>query len=140
MTTSTATTLKTWTGEHVKLELYQDGDVLVYQMTGQGIAEQIGTSRMSEADLLDTLLAPMGFVATKAGEITQPFIPFNLGRIEYLVGIKREVAKDPDGWDAARAEYDASEEAHRQKMTVAGFLTADGKAILPDWYSEDNPL
>lgn len=84
MTTSTATTLKTWTGEHVKIELYQDGDVLVYQMTGQSIAEQVGASRQNVDDLLETLLSPMGLTAFGDGSIHdvkalldagQPMIP-----------------------------------------------------------------
>ena len=38
-------------------------------MTGQGIAEQAGTSRQSIDDLLDTLLAPMGLAAEGGGSI-----------------------------------------------------------------------
>lgn len=136
------TTMKTWTGEGIKIEMYQDGDVLAYSMTGQSITEQTGTSRMREADLLDTLLSPMGMRATEAGEIAeQPiFVPFVLGRAEYLLGIKRENAKDAANWDKAKVERDASEEAHRQAMIAAGHLTADGDPILPAWFSEDTHL
>ena len=60
--------MRTYTGENVKIELYQDGDVMAYQMTGQGIAEQVGTSRQSIDGLMDTLLSPIG-MAVVDGQI-----------------------------------------------------------------------
>ena len=47
-------------GEHAMIEFYHDGDVIVYRFYGQGIAEQVGTSRMNESDLFDALLSPAG--------------------------------------------------------------------------------
>lgn len=136
----TTPTLKTWTGEHVKIELYQDGDVLVYQMTGQGIAEQIGTSRMSEADLLDMLLAPMGLVATDDGRIVNSLTSEDLGGLKHLIGIARDAVTDEaerEGWDTAKARRDARDAKHRQAMIAAGFMTENGDPILPDWFSDD---
>lgn len=52
--------MTTYTGENITIELYQDGEVISYQLTGQSIAEQVGTSRQNIDDLLDTLLSPMG--------------------------------------------------------------------------------
>lgn len=55
-----ATEYKELCGEHAVIEFYHDGDVIVYRFYGQGIAEQVGTSYMTEADLFDALLAPAG--------------------------------------------------------------------------------
>lgn len=69
MSTPTLKTYQTQTGPFVKIELYQDGDIIVYQMTGQSIAEEVGTSRQNVDDLLETLLAPMGLTAFADGSI-----------------------------------------------------------------------
>lgn len=50
----------TYAGQNVLIELAQEGAVTSYRMTGQGIAEQIGTSTQDYQPLLDVLLAPAG--------------------------------------------------------------------------------
>jgi len=179
--------------------MYQDGDTVVYQMTGQSIAEQVGASRQNVDDLLETLLSPMGLTAfgdgsihdvqallnagqpmipgvvildgpfatgdeafDRAGQIEdetaeppfpvwwkgldgqfyviqrpawvnfQPLTPVQLGRTEYLIGISREDAEYKNGWDAAKAEREARNEAHRRALIAAGYMTADGEPIMPD--------
>ena len=47
-------------GENVVVELAGEGKTTSYRLRGQGISEQVGTSRLPENDLLDVLLAPMG--------------------------------------------------------------------------------
>lgn len=50
----------TYTGQNVLIELARGGAVTSYQMIGQGIAEQIGTSTQDHQTLLDILLTPAG--------------------------------------------------------------------------------
>ena len=47
-------------GEGVVVELAGEGKTTSYRLRGQGIAEQVGTSRLPEHEILDVLLAPMG--------------------------------------------------------------------------------
>ena len=51
---------KEFRGENVVVELASEGKPISYRLRGQGISEQVGTSRLPENDLLDVLLAPMG--------------------------------------------------------------------------------
>lgn len=51
---------KKYSGNGITVELHQQGQVISYVMNGSGISEQVGTSRQTEADLIDVLLAPMG--------------------------------------------------------------------------------
>ena len=50
-------------GEGVVVELASEGKPISYRLYGQGIAEQVGTSRLPEHEILDVLLAPMGLHA-----------------------------------------------------------------------------
>jgi hypothetical protein len=50
-------------GNGIVVELHQQGNVISYVMNGSGISEQVGTTRQTEADILDVLLAPMGMKA-----------------------------------------------------------------------------
>ena len=50
-------------GEGVVVEIAGDGKTLSYRLQGQCIAEQVGTSRLPENEILDVLLAPMGLHA-----------------------------------------------------------------------------
>ena len=47
-------------GEGVVVELAGEGKTTSYRLRGQGISEDVGTSRLPENELLDVLLAPMG--------------------------------------------------------------------------------
>ena len=51
---------KEFRGENVVVELAGEGKTTSYRLRGQGIAEQVGTSRLPEHEILDVLLAPMG--------------------------------------------------------------------------------
>ena len=51
---------KEFRGENVVVELASEGKPISYRLYGQGIAEQVGTSRLPEHEILDVLLAPMG--------------------------------------------------------------------------------
>lgn len=54
---------KKLSGNGIVIELHQQGNVISYAMKGSGISEQAGTTRQTEADLLDVLLSPMGMKA-----------------------------------------------------------------------------
>lgn len=54
---------KKFSGNGITVELHQQGQVISYAINGSGISEQVGTTRQTEADLLDVLLAPMGMKA-----------------------------------------------------------------------------
>ena len=51
---------KEFRGENVVVELASEGKPISYRLYGQGISEDVGTSRLPENELLDVLLAPMG--------------------------------------------------------------------------------
>ena len=51
---------KEFRGENVVVELAGEGKTTSYRLRGQGIAEQVGASRLPAQDILDVLLAPMG--------------------------------------------------------------------------------
>ena len=51
---------KEFRGENVVVELASEGKPISYRLYGQGIAEDVGTSRLPEHEILDVLLAPMG--------------------------------------------------------------------------------
>lgn len=55
--------MKTLAGCNVKVKIVECGNALSYVMVGQGMAEQVGTSRLGLADLLDVLLSPAGLRA-----------------------------------------------------------------------------
>ena len=50
-------------GENVVVELAGEGKTTSYRLRGQGISEDVGTSRLPEHEILDVLLAPMGLHA-----------------------------------------------------------------------------
>jgi len=65
-----AVQLRTYRGAGVCIDLYREGATIAYRMVGQGIAEQVDTTKMNEQDLLEVLLAPMG-LQVRAGEIVE---------------------------------------------------------------------
>lgn len=62
----------TYTGQNVLIELARGGAVTSYRMTGQGIAEQVGTSTQDHQTLLDILLTPAGLRVGPNNTITSP--------------------------------------------------------------------
>ena len=54
---------KEFRGENVVVELAGEGKTTSCRLRGQGIAEQVGASRLPAQDILDVLLAPMGLHA-----------------------------------------------------------------------------
>ena len=126
--------MKTWKtlSPTTQIEIYEEGDTLVYRMTGQGIEERAGTSTMSEADLLDVLLDPIGMKATEDGQI----IP-NLGRIEYLIGIPLERSSGPEDWLLEQADQERERKSHIQRLVDAGFIMYPGVVIIAGPFNTD---
>ena len=62
---------RTVAGPLVSVGLLVSGEMLAYRLSGQGIAEQVGTSRMPEDELLTTLLSPLGLQARPNGQIVE---------------------------------------------------------------------
>lgn len=69
------TNFKEYRGDNIVVELHQQGDVISYRLYGQSISETVGTSRLSEADLLDVLLNPMNLCVISGMIVTRPEFP-----------------------------------------------------------------
>lgn len=125
---------KTWKtiSPATQIEMYGEGEHLVYQMTGHGIEEQVGTSTMPEAELLDVLLSPLGMKATEDGQI----IP-NLGRIEFMIGIPLDRSSGPEDWLLEQADQERERKAHIQRLVDAGFIMFPGVVIVAGPFNTD---
>lgn len=66
---------KEYRGDNLVIELHQQGDVISYRLYGQSISEEVGTSRLQEADLLDVLLSPMNRCVVNSAIVTKPDFP-----------------------------------------------------------------
>lgn len=62
----------TYAGQNALIELARGGVVTSYRMTGQGIAEQVGTSTQDHQTLLDVLLTPAGLSVGPNNTIASP--------------------------------------------------------------------
>lgn len=51
---------KKYEGNGLTVELHRQGAVVSYVMKGSGISENVGTARMTDVEILDVLLAPVG--------------------------------------------------------------------------------